>query len=169
MLSGTFVTCVGCGGGGEVEEGGSPLCRMCAGTARLGLVSVSRLGGWVREQRASAIVLVEEESMRALIGSVCTWTRARLFCKPPPAKGGGWHESARLCPLPPRCPPSSLVCGVGCVCPYVQDAVRGEFREVAKLLIDHGGKVYEDRQVRPASCGEDELLWGLVLLLLCVG
>ena len=30
---------------------------------------------------------------------------------------------------------------------YVQDAVRGEFREVAKLLIDNGGKVYEDRMV----------------------
>lgn len=40
-------------------------------------------------------------------------------------------------------------------CPLLQDAVRGEFREVAKLLSDNGGKVYEvgaPRQ-RPALPG----------------
>ena len=29
-------------------------------------------------------------------------------------------------------------------CIALQDAVRGEFREVAKLLSDNGGRIYED-------------------------
>ena len=33
------------------------------------------------------------------------------------------------------------------VCVVRQDAVRGEFNELSKLLIDHGGKMYQDGQV----------------------
>lgn len=38
---------------------------------------------------------------------------------------------------------SELVCSNG----SMQDAVRGDFNELSKLLIDHGGKVWTDGQV----------------------
>ncbi len=38
---------------------------------------------------------------------------------------------------------------IPCCAPALQDAVRGEFREVAKLLSDNGGKVYEVGALRP--------------------
>ena len=35
---------------------------------------------------------------------------------------------------------------------FLQDAVRGEFREVAKLLSDNGGRIYEDGGLVRAEC-----------------
>ncbi len=62
--------------------------------------------------------------------------------RPPP-----WAPFLLTLPRAPRLPLLSR-----------QDAVRGEFREVAKLLIDHGGKVYEDGQVR-YSAASAATLW----------
>lgn len=33
----------------------------------------------------------------------------------------------------------------------LQDAVRGDFNELSKLLIDHGGKVWSDGQVHQTT------------------
>ena len=40
---------------------------------------------------------------------------------------------------------------------FLQDAVRGDFNELSKLLIDHGGKVWSDGQVALTAFGHQRL------------
>lgn len=73
-------------------------------------------------------------SLRSAIGS-CVWHEpshklaALPLCAAPTLRGTV---------LQPSCQPTPRWLGV------LQDAVRGEFREVAKLLSDNGGRIHED-------------------------
>ena len=52
----------------------------------------------------------------------------------------------------------------------MQDAVRGDFNELSKLLIDHGGKVWSDGQVMQPYASPTLLCSGMVFTCcLCLG
>lgn len=100
--------------------------------------------------------------------------RARHFCchfGTPSAHMCGMDrltsEQRCRCALPRRCAAQcsshhASIHHAGWVCHVMlQDAVRGEFREVAKLLSDNGGRIHEDGglvRMSMASCGVPSLV-----------